>query len=264
MAAMIRRTVYSLTFVLATLVGSSLLIAQQRATSGAAPAIPRTADGKPNLQGIWQVRNKAAVDLLQERGIVEGGAIPYKPEAAAKRRDNFNKRKTADPLNECFMPGTPRIMYLEYPFHIFQTPEHVAITFEWSQVYRLIYTNGTKSKGIESWMGDSRGRWEGDTLVVDVKDHNDRTWLDAAGNFHSDKLSLVERYTLRDADTLQYEVTITDPDVFTKPWKITMPLLRQKGKERILEFQCQADKEEANGAFERVPQTWYPKPGGAK
>ena len=107
-------------------------------------------------------------------------------------------------------------------------------------------------------MGDSRGRWEGDTLVVDVTDHNDRTWFDMAGNFHSEALRLVERYTMLDADTIQYEVTIEDPKVFTRPWKISMPLYRQKNMDRILEYQCQAEAEEANGAFERDPRTWYP------
>ena len=253
---MIRRV-----FLLFVLTVGSLAAAQR----GAAPALPRTADGKPNLQGIWQVRSKAAADLLGERGVVEGGEIPYRPEAAAKRRENFTNRKTADPLNSCFMPGVPRIMYVEYPYHIFQTRDHVAITFEWSQVYRLIYTNGKAGPvGIESWMGDSRGRWEGDTLVVDVKSHNDRTWFDAAGNHHSDALSLVERYTMQDADTIQYEVTVTDPKVFTKPWKLKVPLVRQKDKARILEYQCQAEKEEASGDFERDPRTWYPRQGGAR
>jgi len=234
-------------------------------TAPAARAIPRTPEGKPDLQGVWQVRNKAAADLLQEKGVVEGGEIPYRAEAAAKRRANFNARKTADPLESCFMPGVPRIMYLEHPYQIFQTRDHVAITFEWSSVYRLIYTNGKAGPvGIEAWMGDSRGQWEGDTLVVNVKGHNDRTWFDAAGNYHSDALSLVERFTLTDADTIQYEVTITDPKVFTKPWKIRMPLTRIKNLTRLPEYQCQAEKEEANGAFERDPRTWYPKAGGAK
>ena len=103
------------------------------------------------------------------------------------------------------------------------------MTFEWSQVYRLIYTNGSKPReGIDFWMGDSRGRWEGDTLVVDVTNHNDKTWFDMAGNFHSEAMQLVERYTMLDADTIQYEVTIEDPKVFTRPWKISMPLYRQK------------------------------------
>jgi hypothetical protein len=109
-------------------------------------------------------------------------------------------------------------------------------------------------------MGDSRGHWEGDTLVVDVTDHNDKTWFDMAGNFHSDALHLVERYTMLDVDTIQYEVTIEDSKVFTKPWKISMPLYRQKNMDRILEYQCQAEAEEANGEFERDKRTWYPKP----
>ena len=229
------------------------------------PTLPRTADGKPNLAGIWQVRDKVADDLLQTKGVVEGGTIPYIAAATAKKQANLKDRKTADPLEKCFLPGVPRIMYLDYPFQIFQTPEHVAMTFTWSQVYRLIYTNGKKGlAGLEFWMGDSRGRWEGDTLVVEVKDFNDQTWFDAAGNYHSDALTVVERYHLLNADTIQYEATITDPKVFSKPWKISMPIQRVKNMPRILEYQCQAEHEEANGAFERDPRTWYspqsPKP----
>jgi hypothetical protein len=234
-------------------------------------SLPRTADGKPNLQGIWQVRNRAAYDLQDHaarygmpagKGVVEGGEIPYQPAALAKRTENFANRATADPLAKCFMPGVPRIMYMEFPFQIFQTRDHIAITFEWSQVYRLIYTNGAKPRaGFDFWMGDSRGRWEGDTLVVDVTNNNDQTWFDMAGNFHSDALRLTERYTLRDADTIQYEVTVQDPKDFTRPWKISMPLYRQKDMDRILEYQCQAEAEEAKGLFERDPRTWYPEPG---
>jgi hypothetical protein len=250
-------------------------VATALAATGQATAsktLPRTADGKPNLQGIWKVAGSAAgaaYDLQDHpakdgmpavKGIVEGGPIPYQPAAAAKKLENFAKRKTADPLERCFMPGVPRIMYLDYPFQIFQTREHVAITFAWSQVFRLIYTNGKAGRtGIDFWMGDSRGRWEGDTLVVDVTSHNDQTWLDMAGDFHSEALHLVERYTLVDADTIRYEVTIQDPKVFTRPWKISMPLARQKNMDRVLEYQCQAEAEEASGAFERDPRTWYPK-----
>jgi len=242
---------------------------QPAANSG---AVPRTADGKPNLQGIWQVRNRASYDLEDHaarlgmpagRSVVEGGTIPYQPWAAAKKIENYVNRKTADPLASCFLPGVPRIMYMEFPFHIFQTRDHVAITFEWSQVHRLIYTNGKPAlhQGVDSWMGDSRGRWEGDTLVVTVSGHNDKTWFDMAGNFHSNALRVTERYTMRDADTIQYEATIEDPKVFTRPWKISMPLYRHKDLDRILEYQCQAEVEEANGLFERDPRLWYPEPG---
>jgi len=240
-----------------------------------AQTLPRTADGKPNFQGIWQVRNRAAYDLQDHvarqgmpagKGVVEGGEIPYQPWAAKKKLENFANRQTADPLSKCFLPGVPRIMYMDFPFQIFQTREHVAFTFEWSQVHRLIYTTGTPARhsGLEFWMGDSRGRWEGDTLVVQVDQHNDQTWFDMAGNFHSEEMKLVERYTMRDADTIQYEVTIEDPKVFTRPWKISMPIYRHKDMPRLLEYQCQAEAEEANGAFEPNPETWYspdkPKP----
>jgi hypothetical protein len=251
------------------------------ATSACAPreapsstlAIPRTASGRPNLQGIWQVQNAAASDLLDHaarvgaragRSVVEGNEIPYQPWAAAKQAEHAANR-TADPLAACFMPGVPRIMYMPFPYQIYQTDAHVAITFEWSQVFRLIYTNGSKPHdGIEFWMGDSRGRWEGDTLVVDVTNHNDKTWFDMAGNFHSEALHLVERFTMRDTDTIQYDVTIEDPKVFTRPWKMSMPLHRYADTDQLLEYQCQAEAEEARGDFEPEPKTWYPGAAMAK
>jgi hypothetical protein len=232
--------------------------------------LPRTAEGKPNLQGIWQVQGRAAYDLEDHaaregmpaaKSVVEGREIPYKPEALAKKLDNYKNRKTADPLGKCFFPGVPRIMYMEYPFQIFQTPEHVAITFEWSQVHRLIYTNGKPAlhEGYESWMGSSRGHWEGDTLVVSVVDHNAKTWFDMAGDFHSDALKVTERYTLVDKDTIRYDVTIEDPKTFTKSWKMSVLLVRQKQIDHLMEYQCQAEAEESAGLFERDPRTWYPE-----
>jgi hypothetical protein len=236
-----------------------------------AQGVPRTADGKPNLQGIWQVHNRAAYGLEHHdakhrmpagASVVEGDEIPYLPAAREQQRQNFANRAELDPLEQCYLPGVPRIMYMEHPFQIFQTGEHVAITFEWSQVYRLIYSNGqpTLHEGVESWMGNSRGRWDGDVLVVEVTDFNDRTWLDAAGTFHSNALRVTERYALRDANTIDYEATIEDPQVFARPWTIRMPLHRQTDFARLYEYQCQAEKEEANGAFERDTFTWYPAP----
>jgi hypothetical protein len=153
-------------------------------------------------------------------------------------------------------------MAMPWPFQIFQTGEHLAIAFEWTQVFRLIYTAGQEPfyPGFEHWMGDSRGRWEGDTLVVEVRDFNDRSWLDAAGNFHSNALVITERYTLVDENTINYEATIDDPEVFTEPWTIRYPLVRQTQMSRLLEYQCQAETEEASGAFERVDNLWYPAP----
>ena len=239
------------------------------AQSGSSP-VPRAADGRPNLEGIWQVRNRASYDLQDHvarlgipagRGVVVGGEIPYQPWALKKKQENFANRATADPLNQCYMPGVPRIMYMEWPFQIFQTPNHVAMTFEWTQVYRLIYTDGSQPPdSLEWWMADSRGRWEGDTLVVVTGNHNDQTWFDMAGNFHSEALQVTERYTMLDADTIEYEATIDDAKVFTRPWTIRMPLHRHRNMNRILEYQCRAEMEEANGDFEREERTWYTPP----
>jgi hypothetical protein len=258
------------------LVRSALFACAISLLTGAAfgQGIPRTGNGRPNLQGIWQVANRAAFDLEDHvardgmpagLSVVDGGTIPYQDWARVQQQENFRNRLTADPLSHCFLPGTPRIMYMPWPFHIFQTDDHVAITFEWQQVYRLIYTNGEPALygGFESWMGDSRGHWEGDTLVVEVSDHNDQTWFDASGNFHSAALALTERYTLLDVDTIEYAVTVEDPQVFTRPWTVRMQLHRQTEMKRILEYQCQAEKEEANGDFEPDLQTWYPAPAPA-
>jgi hypothetical protein len=231
------------------------LLAVQR---GPAATIPRLADGKPDLHGIWQSDGKANADV---QPFVEGGPIPYKPEALAKKNENQKNQAKADPLESCFMPGVPRIMYVEYPYQIFQAKDHIAMLFEWSSVYRLVYMTAKTPvhPGVDSWMGDSRGLWDGDSLVIEVTGSNDRAWFDKAGNYHSDKARITERFTLTDADTIRYEATVTDPQIFTRPWKITMPLRRVKNKARVLEFQCQAEKEEKNGAFERDPRTWYPK-----
>ena len=220
-----------------------------------ARTIPRTADGRPKLDGIWRVQGRAEADL---QSVVSGGTIPYQPAAAQKKALNFANRATADPLNKCFMAGVPRMMYLDWPFQILETRDHVAMLFEWTQVYRLIYTNGTPHDDrVQPWMGDSRGHWDGDTLVVEVANHNDQTWLDAAGDFHSDALKVVERYTMRDADTIQYQATIDDPKVYTRPWTIALSFTRQRGMDRVLEHHCEALKEEANGDFEPQPRTWY-------
>jgi len=239
-------------------------------TSG--QTLPQTADGKPDLQGIWQSVNRASYDLedhvaqydmLAGVSVIDGGGeIPYQLWAVEQQLRNFENRSSEDPLRNCFLPGVPRIMAMESPFQIFQTTNHIAITFEWQQVFRLIYTNGSPPlyAGIESWMGNSRGHWEGDVLVVEVIDQNDKTWLDAAGNFHSEEILVTERYQLLDTDTIEYEATIDDPKVFTKPWTIKLELKRQTHMDGILEYQCQAEKEEASGDFERDENTWYPAP----
>jgi hypothetical protein len=248
---------------------AAALIAAPRGT--AAPrqqALPRTADGKPDLQGIWQASSSAEADLqdhvaslnmLAGRSVVAGGVIPYQPWAAKQRAENFQNRQTADPLSKCYIPGVPRVMYLDFPFQIFQTPKIVTMAFEWELDYRLIYTDGTPHPtDSDGWMGDSRGHWDGDTLVVDVGNINDKTWFDMAGDFHSDALHVVERYRMIDHDTIQYEATMEDSKVFTKPWTINIALRRRIDRDRLFEYSCESEKEEVNGAFTREARTWYP------
>jgi hypothetical protein len=212
-------------------------------------AIPRSADGKPNLQGIWQVVNSASSDLEPHSaedgipggiGVVEGGTIPYLPAALAKRNENRANRKTADPVTKCFIPGVPRVTYVPFPFQIIQTPKYTVISYEYAHTQRIIYTDGSPHvEALDFWMGDSRGHWEGDTLVVDVKDFNDKTWLDNAGNYHSDQLHVIERYSPIDADHLGYEAIIEDPRVFARPWKISMPIYRRlEPNLQIIDYDC--------------------------
>jgi hypothetical protein len=212
------------------------------------PAPARTSDGKPNLQGIWQVLNTAAWDIQDHQarlgvpagqGIVDGNEIPYLPAALAKKRANFENRTTADPETKGYLPGVPRIMYMPFPFQIFQTPEQIVMVFEYDRGVRNIYTNGTPHpRGpLNWWMGDSRGRWEGNTLVVDVVYFTDQTWFDRAGNFHSDALHLVERFTPAGPDHINYEVTVEDPNVFARPWTMRTVLYRRKEPNvRVLEY----------------------------
>jgi hypothetical protein len=230
--------------------------------------LPRSADGKPDLQGIWQASSTAADDLqdhaaslnmLAGRSVVTGIEIPYQPWALAKKAENYKNRQTADPLSKCYIPGVPRVMYLDFPFQIFQTPKAITMAFEWELDYRLIYTDGSPHPtDADFWMGDSRGHWEGDTLVVDVGNINDKTWFDLAGDFHSEALHVVERYRMTDHDTIQYEATIQDSKVFTKPWTINLALHRRTDRDRLFEYVCQAEVEETNGAFTREERTWYP------
>ncbi len=240
---------------LAALALAPLAPAQSR--NAGSSGIPRLPDGKPDLQGIWEAHNTADANLEAHSaalGIRAGesvivdppdGKIPYQPAAAARQKENFAHRASLDPVNRCFLPGVPRITYMHYPFQIFQTPQFVAITYEYVHASRTIHMNGSPHlEDIDFWMGDSRGRWEGDTLVVDVTDNNPQTWLDASGNFHSEAMHVVERYTRSSADTLRYEATIEDPKVFTRPWKIAMTLYRNTDKNaQLYEYECHVYRE---------------------
>ena len=219
---------------------------------------PRTPDGKPDLQGIWEAHSTANANLEAHSaalGIRAGesvivdppdGKIPYQPAARDKQKENFAKRLMADPVNRCYLPGVPRAIYMPFPFQIFQTPEFIALTYEYVHASRTVHMNKSEHlDNIEFWMGDSRGRWEGETLVVDVADNNGDTWLDSSGNFHSADMHVVERYTRTGPDTLQYDATIEDPKVLTRPFKISISLDRHTEKNaQLYEYECQVYQEE--------------------
>jgi hypothetical protein len=240
-----RRFVGSATF-LAALWMAPLPAAGQSKTKAEAYAAPRTEDGKPDLNGIWQTRGPIDADItarINGKNLIvdpKDGKIPYQAAAAAKQKQNFKDRATLDPVGKCYLPGVPRLMYVGQPFQIVQVPGFVSILSQFAHVVRSIPLNDSKHlENIDFWLGDPRGHWEGDTLVVDVTNFNDQTWFDAAGNFHSEALHVVERFTRTAADVITYEVTIEDPKVLTKPMKMTIPLYLHTEKNfQILEHEC--------------------------
>ena len=233
---------------------------------------PRTEGGSPDLSGVWQALTTAAWNLQDHnaeknvpagQSVVQGMEIPYQEWAAAKKAENYENRKSVDPLLQCYLPGVPRITYLPFPFEIVQTAELTVILYEYSHAYRWIWTDGREHpEALEFWMGESRGHWEGDTLVVDVRNHNDQTWFDAAGNFHSNALRVVERYTPIDANHIMYEATIEDPEVYTDPWTIRLPLYRRLEENvQTLDYEC-LEYETPFLAWDELPAPGLPSPAG--
>ena len=219
---------------------------------------PHTPDGQPDLQGVWQVRNTASWDIQDHSGgykipaglgVVEGGQIPYLPAALAQKKKNYENRLTADPVEKCYIAGFPRTIYLPYPFQILQTRDAVIIMSEYVHTWRWIPTVPfPRYEGYESWIGDARGHYEGNTLVVETVGFNDQTWFDHVGNFHSDALKLTERFTRTAPDTITYEVTVEDSKVFSKAWKMRMPIYLQKDMTRVLEDECYLNAEDTGRA----------------
>jgi hypothetical protein len=238
----------------------SLALVALTPAAAQAPAYkaPRTPDGKPNLNGIWQANNTANWDIVGHAasmgslfqmgaqgatppglGVIEGDSLPYLPAAAAKQKENYKNRLALDPEVKCFLPGVPRATYQQHPFQIVQSPETIMMVYEFAGAVRPIPMKNPGPAPAPSWMGWSWGRWEGETLVVDVTGFNDQTWFDRAGNFHSDALHVVERYTARSADTLNYEATIEDAKTYSRPWKMSMPLYRRVERNmQLMEFKC--------------------------
>ena len=212
---------------------------------------PRTRDGHPDLQGFWRGQ-PAATENIEEHPKTDDddggkslivdprdGKLPYQPWAAEQRR--INREKFVEPNVPCFPSGVPRSMYVPTHIQILQSPEHVLILFERAHTYRVISMAGLEHPAPELrlWQGDSRGRWEGNTLVVDVANHNGRAWLDQAGNFYTPAARMMERFTLIDANTIHYQATIEDRDVYTRPWTMAFPLRRNtEAGFRLLEEAC--------------------------
>ena len=245
------------------LTGAQIVPAKDEATG---TKIPRLADGKPDFSGIWQTTSAADYDLEPHSarrdappsvGIVEGEEIPYLPQALAQKQKNFDTRATTDPRLKCWTLGTPRGIYYPEPFQIFERAQDLTLVFEFGNSVRTVHTDGTLhpvDTDNEFWLGDSRGHWEGDTLVVDVRDFNDETWLDRAGNYHSEALHVVERWHYLDANTIEYRATLEDPKVFAKPWNIGVLLYRHREKHfQLIENYC----------YTLDYEQYYPFPKGA-
>jgi hypothetical protein len=233
---------------------------------------PRLADGHPDLNGIWQALNEANYDIQMHAarpalalrdapygpvpaiqvvalgavgavppgvGIVDGDELPYRPDALKMKQENQQQWLSRDPEIKCYLPGVPRATYMPYPFQIVQSASQLLIAYEYAGAVRDIHLKDPGPAPVDSWMGQSVAKWDGDTLIVDVTGLNDQTWFDRAGNFHSDALHVVERYTRTSADVISYEASIEDPNVFARPWKMSMPLYRrQERNAQLMDFKC--------------------------
>ncbi len=231
-----------------------------------------TVAGKPDLNGVWQVLNTANYDIEAHAaraamalrpgpfgpvpakavvalgavgavpaglGVVDGGEIPYQPWALEKKKENQANWLARDPEIRCYLPGVPRATYMPFPFQIFHSEQAIFFAYEYAGAVRNIYLADPGEPPTDTWMGQSFGTWDGNTLVVTATGFNDRTWFDRSGNFHSDKLKVTERYTPINAHTMNYQATIEDAEVFTRPWTMSMTLYKRVGADaRLQQFKC--------------------------
>ena len=234
--------------------------------------IPRLADGKPDLNGVWQVLNTANYNLLAHParaglamragphgpvpaaevlalgavsavpaglGVVEGETIPYTPEARATQQDNAAHWLERDPEIKCYLPGVPRATYQPFPWQVVQSESAIVIAYEFAGAVRNFFLQDPGEPPVDSWMGQSHAHWEGDTMVVETRGLNGQAWLDRAGNHHSNALQVVERFTLQSPAVMHYEATLTDPNVYTRPWTMSMPVYKRTGRDaQLLQFKC--------------------------
>jgi hypothetical protein len=256
------------TLLAAIAAGAALVasLAPAEPARAADPQHPAKIGGKPNLNGVWQaitgaywnVEDHSASGLSNfwqlgaiaaipaGQSVVDGdGKIPYLPAALAQRDENRAGWPKTDPEAKCYMPGIPRATYMPYPFQIVQGDGDILFVYEFASANRIVHMSKHQEPPVDSWMGWSNGHWEGDTLVIEVTGNNDQTWFDRAGNYHSDQLKVTERYTLKDENHLQYEATIEDPQTFSRPWKISLPLYKRvEPNSQLLEFKCVEFSEE--------------------
>ena len=243
--------------------GAAAPAGQARGAQAATPRPARIA-GHPNINGIYQAMTTAYWNLEDHpaqatqfwqlgaigaipagQSIVEGGTIPYKPDALKQRDQNRKDWPKDDPEAKCYMPGIPRATYMPYPFQIVQGQKDILFVYEYASSNRLVHMTTHTEAPVDSWMGWSNGKWDGDTLEIEVTGFNDMTWFDRAGNFHSDALKVTERYTPQGDEILQYEATMQDPMTFTRPWKISLPLYKHVEKNaQLLEYKCVEFSEE--------------------
>jgi hypothetical protein len=259
--------------VASVVIGGQAQAQPAKARPGVAYKAPRGPDGKhPDLNGVWQSLNGANWDIEPHAaraalafrpgpvvpvpakevvalgavaavpaglGIVEGGEIPYTPEARKLRDENRADYLKRDPEVKCYLPGVPRANYMAFPFQIFQSDKATLIAYEYAGAVRNVLFEDPGPAPVDSWMGQSVGKWEGDTLVVTVTGQLDSSWFDRAGNHHSADMKVVERWTPTSPGTLRYEAEITDPNTFTRPWKISMNLYKRVGEDaRLQQFKC--------------------------
>lgn len=227
----------------------------------------------PNINGVWQalssahfnverhlaepamalrdgpVRTIPAIEVLAlgavgavpgHLGVIKGGGkIPYTPEALEIRNQNKQDWLNRDPEIKCYLPGVPRANYMPYPFHIVQNEDSIMIAYEYAGAVRDLFFEDPGEAPVDSWMGQSFARWDGDTLVVEVTAQLESTWFDRAGNHHSNKMKVIERWTPISPNHIQYEAEIHDPETFTEVWTISLPIYRRMEPDaRIMDFKC--------------------------
>ena len=260
------------------LIAALALLAAASAQSQVLTEFPRAPNGRPDLSGVWQALTNAHWNLEPTPGgypvllalgaqfavppgpgVVVGGTIPYLPAALEERNRRFENRLAEDPEGKCYLGGIPRSTYMPYPLQILQNERDVVIYYQFATAFRRIFVDGKDEAPLDSWMGWSNGRWDGNTFVVDVTGLNGLTWLDRAGNYASSSARITERYTPLGPNHLQYEATIDDATVYSRPWTIRLPLYRIVEEDfRVLEFKCEPYAEEKIYGHLRKPGTEPP------